>query len=152
MSQSRTHTDVPHYSDLLSFLDLCTQASEGQSESLQRKHPRIEHRKNTSESSVFALTTSVSEAFFACKVAKHPHYSYPTLHLMPHGEMVSLLKSHNLCLNCMKSGHFVRHCPSLSQCRCCQSLATPHSSSYRVDWPFTSECIQNSYTFHCGQQ
>ena len=33
--------------------------------------------------------------------------------------MVSLLKANNLCLNCFKSGHFVRQCPSIHRCRRC---------------------------------
>ena len=41
---------------------------------------------------------------------------------MPHDQMVSLLKTHNLCLNCFKSGHFIRQCPSLHRCRKCQGL------------------------------
>ena len=105
---------MPHYSDLLSFFDLHAQASEGQSESSQRKHPRTEHQKNTSGSSVSVFMSSISEACIVCKVAKHPLYSCPTFCLMSHGEMVSLLKSHNFCLYCMKSGHFVCHFPSLS--------------------------------------
>ena len=146
---SQEQMDVPHYADLLSFLDLHAQGSEGQSVSSQRK-PRTEHWRNTSGSSVFAFVSSVSGACIVCEVAKHPLYSCPTFCLMSHGGMVSLLKSHNLCMNCMKSGHFVCLCPSLSRCCCCQgpqhTFLHTESTGHSPVNPF------KFYTFHCGQQ
>ena len=43
---------------------------------------------------------------------------------------MSLLRSNNLCLNCFKSGHFVRQCPSLQRCR---QFHGPHHTLLHVD-------------------
>lgn len=40
-----------------------------------------------------------------------------------HNDKMSTLKSNGLCLNCMRSGHFVKNCKSLHRCRVCQK---PH--------------------------
>ena len=44
--------------------------------------------------------------------------------------MLSTLKDNNLCLNCLKPGHFIRECKSLHRCRKCQK---PHHSLLHVE-------------------
>ena len=39
---------------------------------------------------------------------------------LPHEQMVSLLKSHDLCINCIRPGHFLKQCKSLHRCQKCQ--------------------------------
>ena len=41
---------------------------------------------------------------------------------LSHEKRLSTLKDNNLCLNCLKPGHFVRECKSLHRCRRCQKL------------------------------
>ena len=41
---------------------------------------------------------------------------------LPHDQRMSVLKTRNLCMNCLKSDHFVKQCPSVHQCRKCQGF------------------------------
>ena len=64
----------------------------------------------------------VGNSCVACNLGKHPLYSCHMFKSMSHDQMVSLLKTHNFCLNCFKSGYFVKQCSSLHRCRKCQGL------------------------------
>ena len=50
--------------------------------------------------------------------------------LLPHDKKVSLLKSNDLCMNCLNAGHFVRPCPSLPWCCKCQR---PHHTLLHLE-------------------
>ena len=41
---------------------------------------------------------------------------------MSHDEKMSTLKKHNLCINCLNSGHYVKNCKSSHKCKKCQRL------------------------------
>ena len=56
----------------------------------------------------------------ACKKEKHPPYACPKFRALGHDDMASLLKANNLCLNCMRPGHYVRECTSYNRCKHCQ--------------------------------
>ena len=61
----------------------------------------------------------VSTVCVACEARKHLLYACQKFKLLPHNQMVSLLKSNDLCMNCMNAGHFVRQCPSSQRgCKC----------------------------------
>ena len=55
-----------------------------------------------------------------CKSHKHPLYGCVQFKSLPHDEMVSMLKSHHICMNYIRPGHFVKECTSQHQCRICQ--------------------------------
>lgn len=44
--------------------------------------------------------------------------------------MKTTIKNHELCMNCLKPGHFVRQCPSTHKCRKCQK---PHHTLLHID-------------------
>ena len=54
---------------------------------------------------------------------KHPLYACQKFKYFPHDKMLSTLRSNNLCMNCLKPGHFVKECSSPHRCRRCQK---PH--------------------------
>ena len=56
----------------------------------------------------------------ACQSGRHPLYACPKFKSLPHGKMFTLLKANDLCLNCLKPGHFARECKSAHRCRSCQ--------------------------------
>ena len=48
---------------------------------------------------------------------------------MSHDKMIAAIKENNLCMNCLKSGHFSKQCSSLKQVPE-MSEATPYSYSH----------------------
>ena len=60
-----------------------------------------------------------------CHHDKHPLYLCAAFKALSHADKLSVLKSNNFFLNCLKSGHFVRDCSSIHRCRICQK---PHHS------------------------
>ena len=122
---SQDSADVPHYLKLLEFINLRAQASEA-SISEHKRAPRNEDhaRKVTTTGKPIAAFTatagdSAANPCVMCKTEKHPLYACSKFKALPHEKMVSTLKAHNLCLNCLKSGHFMKQCKSLHRCRIC---------------------------------
>ena len=55
-----------------------------------------------------------------CKTTKHPLYTCPQqFKLLSHDKM-STIHTSNVCLNCLKPGHFSRNCSSNNHCQKCQ--------------------------------
>ena len=48
-----------------------------------------------------------------CKNEKHPLYMCTKFKSLSHDEKLSVLKSQNRCLNCLRTGHIAKHCKSL---------------------------------------
>ena len=65
-----------------------------------------------------------------CKHEKHPLYMCPQFKALTHDKKIATLKSQDRCLNCLRPGHFVKHCKSLHHCRKCQK---PHHTLLHVD-------------------
>ena len=134
---SQDATDMPHYQRLLEFINLRAQASEA-SVSDHKRVPRFEEhsaRKNfvTGKPIAFFATSAtdpISNHCLLCKTEKHSLYACPQFRTLPHDKMVSTLKAHNLCLNCFRSGHFVKQCKSLHWCKVCQR---PHHTLLHVE-------------------
>ena len=49
---------------------------------------------------------------------------------MSHDKMIAAIKENNLCMNCLKSGHFSKQCSSLSKSQKCQK---PHHTLIHID-------------------
>ena len=127
---SQKELDVPHYQELLEFLDLRAQASE-----TSIAEPRRSNRSNPPKGGagvkkpVTSYTVSVVNPSpnncIVCHHDKHPLYLCTAFKALSHADKLSVFKSNNFCLNCLKSGHFVRDCSSIHRCRICQK---PHHS------------------------
>ena len=127
---SQNSIAVPHYQDLLEFINLRAQASETSIADLakkQMKHESLSTRKPFTSSKPVALfvasTDSTTNLCLTCKMEKHPLYACTNSKSMPHDKKVATLKTNDLCMNCLGSGHFVRQCKSLHRCKKCQK---PH--------------------------
>ena len=128
---SKEQSEVPHYSELLKFIDLRAQASETKPSAEHTKRPvKQEYKKAATPIKPVHVLTSSTDTCIACKATKHPLHQCSTFRSLPHDEMMSLLRSNNLSLNCFKSGNFVRQCPSLHRCRQCHG---PHHTLLHVD-------------------
>ena len=126
---SQEHSEVPDCDVLLSFIDLRAQAAEA-------TVPDKKHKSNHPPSkakSVPALAASTKETennCVCCKGEKHPLYSCTKFRSLSHDEMISLLRKHGHCLNCLRPGHFVKDCKSLHHI--CQN---PHHTLLHIDKP-----------------
>ena len=67
-----------------------------------------------------------------CKQDKHPLYICSQFKSMNHNQRVSIIKSNNLCMNCLGTNHFVRECKSNHKCKRCQR---PHHTLLHEDSP-----------------
>ena len=113
---SQPSPDVPHYEKLLEFVDLRAQASETSCATPKKKLPnRV--------TSFAANTNSSGNNCVVCKTEKHPLYVCAKFKSLPHDDKVSVLKTNNLCTNCLTGGHFKRQCKSIHKCKVCQK---PH--------------------------
>ena len=110
---SQDSIDVLHYLKLLEFITLRAQASEASiSEHKRAPHNEDHSKKVTVNGKPIAAFTASAENSAAnlcvmCKTEKHPLYVCGKFKALPHEKMVSTLKAHNLCLNCLKLGYFV---------------------------------------------
>ena len=112
---SQSSTDVPPYEELLNFIDLRTQASEASCSMHKRKPPsRI--------TSFTANASPSSNNCVVCKVEKHPLYTCAKFKCLSHDDKISVLKTNNLCTNCLTGGHFKKQCKSIHKCKVCQRL------------------------------
>ena len=133
---SQTSVEVPHYRELLEFLNLRAQASEthmSEHKRPSRSEPHHFRRVTNLSKLIASLTASATEntgSCVLCKNNKHPLYVCPKFKSQPHDRMVSILKENNLCLNCLRPGHFVRQCRSSHRCRKCQR---PHHTLLHLE-------------------
>ena len=65
-----------------------------------------------------------------CKIDKHPLYVCSRFKSQPHDKMIAILRANDLCMNCLKSGHYVKQCKSLHRCQKCQK---PHHTLLHVE-------------------
>ena len=128
---SKESTDMPHYQNLLDFLNLQAQASE--STVVEGGHKKPKHDSHTRKGSVpignvashASSTEPQSSQCILCKPDKHPLYACPKFKEISHGDKVATLKS-----NCLSRNHFVKQCKSAHRCKRCQR---PHHTLLDVD-------------------
>ena len=123
---TQTVTDVPHFRDLI---DLRARASESTT-SNTRRAPRVENPWKKTVTTFVANSESASSHCVVCKCEKHPLYYCPKFKGMSHDCKLSVVRGNSLCMNCLKSGHFLKECKSSHHCRSCQK---PHHTLLHVD-------------------
>lgn len=123
---SQSKIEIPHYDDLLEFIDLRAQASETSLPTSNKKHFRNDSssRKSTAAGKTVASFTAnsapISSHCVVCNDERHPLYACAKFKSMSHSDKLSVLKKHSLCMNCLNSGHFVKNCKSSHKCKKCQ--------------------------------
>ena len=111
---SQATVGIPHYQQLLEFLNLRAHASEtsvADPGRRTRNEPFAARKTFTSSKPIASFAASADdvaiENCILCKTEKHPLYVRGKFKSLSHDEMVSTLKSRGFCLNCMRPGHFV---------------------------------------------
>ena len=79
------------------------------------------HKKKP-PSRVASFTAHANSNCAVCKTETHPLYICAKFKSLPHDEKVSVLKTNNLCSNCLTRGHFKRQCKSVHKCKVFQKL------------------------------
>ena len=141
---SNSSTDVPHFNELLEFINLRAQAAEHSVSGTKRAHAsegRGNHTTNPVTS--FAANTQpvATESCVLCKTETHPIFACSKFKSLPHDRMVATVKSNSLCINCLRPGHYVKNCKSLHKCRECQK---PHHTLLHFDKTGTSATTTQS--------
>ena len=116
---SQDSNDVPHYSVLLEFLNLRSQAPENVICESDHKRPTPTAEKKCYLQTQ-SYTVNVDDWCVGCKLGRHPSYACKNFRSLPYKQMVTILKQHGLCWNCFKPGHLLKQCPSVQRCRKCQ--------------------------------
>ena len=131
---SQANADVPHYQDLLDFIDLRAQASETSCTAQTRKAPRNDqHIRKSQGRTVTSLATTSSTTdnnCVVCKAEKHPLYVCAKFKSLSHEEKISILRSNGICMNCLGGGHFKQQCKSSHKCKICQR---PHHTLLHIE-------------------
>ena len=124
--------EVPHYHKLLEFINLRAQASETSLLEAGKKSRSDTNptKKSTKAIASFATTAQPLINCVVCNASKHPLYACPRFKVMSHENKFSTLKSHKLCINCLRPGHFVKHCKSAHRCQKCQK---PHHTLLHME-------------------
>ena len=115
---SQAETDVPHYQDLLDFINLRAQASEAScaAPKKQTQPSRKPHSRVTS----YATSSDVDNSCVLCKTKKYPLYICTKFKAMSPEDKMQVVKVNRLCTNCLGGGHFKNQCKSLHKCKVCQ--------------------------------
>ena len=117
----QAQADVPHYNDLLSFVNLRAQAAESSVQQAGKRSQKPEHpvkrpANAPRQVTTFATNIDLSVHCSLCKADKHPLYVCPSFRAMNHSDKVALLKERKACMNCLSSGHFAKNCKSSHRC------------------------------------
>lgn len=125
-------TDVPHYNDLLEFINLRAQASEALPATKRGPTSNTAPPRRTFKPIASHVAISVSEASdcLVCKTDKHPLYMCQQFKALSHDQKISIVKKNGICMNCLKHGHFIKQCKSVHHCKVCQK---PHHTLLHLD-------------------
>lgn len=135
---------IPHYENLLQFLDLQAQASKSVSPDSTKKPYRLDSQvPHAPKHQVSKSLTCV-----ACKKEKHPVYSCSHFKSLGNEDRMSIVKSHGLCINCLHPGHQARDCRSSHHC--CQCQRPHHTLLHTMTSEPTTNATNTSVSNHAA--
>ena len=129
---SQDSEKVPHFTALLEFINLRARASEStSSDPYKKRSSEFSALKRTSSPrSVTSFAATIDDGCVVCKAGKHQLYACQKFKLLSHDQKIAVLRGGGICMNCFRSGHFVKQCPSLQRCRRCQK---PHHTLLHLE-------------------
>ena len=135
---------IPHYREMLEFLDHRAQASEVSAPSRKPSKSDFVHQRKQyghgHPKPVTSYATNVDPNDTQCPLCnheRHPLYSCMKFRSLSQDKKIATVKSNNLCMNCLGKGHFVADCKSLHRCRRCSNPhhTLLHNEDHRKDQP-----------------
>jgi hypothetical protein len=113
---------VSGYNKFLEFINLRAQASECLLPERSSRPNRSETPRRNFQPRSATFTAGVANTCVVCKGERHPLFTCPQFKAMPRDKMMSTVRTNELCLNCLKPGHFAKQCPSTNRCRKCERM------------------------------
>ena len=112
----RERRDVPPIDELLEFIDSRAQASESSIPyNVDHKHPSTEKKPKLRSS----YQANTERKCVGCYEATHPLYSCSSFAALSHENRLARVRKHNLCMNCLRQGHYASQCKSTRRCEEC---------------------------------
>ena len=128
---SSESTDVPHYEKLLDFINLRAQASEhNMAEGNKKVHDDARKKFVNKPTPTHPSHVSITDSCVVCKTNSHLLFSCGKFKALSHEAKMAAVRANNLCMNCLRTGHFVKQCKSVHKCRECQR---PHHTLLHAD-------------------
>ena len=97
-------SDVPHYAEILEFIDLRARASETVFREGLKRHSQP-NKSDTQTKRTYVTNT----ACVSCGVGKHPLYAYRKFKSLSPEQHMEQVRKHQLCFNCLQPGHFTSY-------------------------------------------
>ena len=114
---------MPHYAEILEFIDLRVRASK----IVFRECPKCHHSQPIPSKNSMPIETiyvaNVDTACMSCGVGKHPLYVCRKFGFLLPEQRMDLIRKLQLCNNCLQSNHYRQQCASN---RMCQECHKPH--------------------------
>ena len=123
---------MPSYTDWLDFIDLRARALH---EMMIRNMTVARNPLSTHTWSIFRIVDYV-----ACK-GKHQLHKCRDFCTMSHDQEMTIVKKNALCMNCLRTGHFLKNCPTKQKCKVCQK---PYHSLMHIAPPKHKEEKQSA--------
>ena len=109
--------DVPSIDELLEFIDSRAQASESSIQhNSDHKHPTTEKKTKIRTS----YQANTERKCVGCYEATHPLYACSSFGALSHENRLAKVRKHNICMNCLRQGHFASQCKSTRRCEVCR--------------------------------
>uniref|UniRef100_A0A1X7TFI7 DUF5641 domain-containing protein n=1 Tax=Amphimedon queenslandica TaxID=400682 RepID=A0A1X7TFI7_AMPQE len=107
---SQSQNDIPHFQELLDFIDRRAQASEVSRSHLPHKTknegPLFQKKPQPKQVPAFpSTTTNLQSDCVLCKTEKHLLYTCSKFKEMSHEDKRNVIKVNKMCMNCLTPGH-----------------------------------------------
>ena len=140
------HKEVAPFEDLLDFLNLQARDTVNSVCDVVKKCPTASNPGNRTAKS---YTASVEDSCVACKKNNHPLYGCKSFIALSPDKKVELVQDSRFCINCLKSGHTAKQCPSSQKCKKCRG--SHHSLLHKEFTARPSKSGQSSQSSDTGE-
>ena len=140
--ESRSHVlDPPKVDDFLLFLKDRATTLDLQSSEKKKPHDKKTHQNQKPVSTLVAHPNPPYARCVLCTGERHPLYLCDAFKSMSQDEKRSTLRAHNMCFNCLRTGHSAPRCNSSHRCKKCQRL---HHTLLHLEYGARDNSAQNA--------